>query len=382
MILPDDDGAETGSGESVDEKMSEVKEEEEKDEVSTAATTMNKDGVWVKPMEGLHDVGPPPFLKKTYEMVEDPETDPVVSWSETRKSFIVWDSHQLSKFLLPKYFKHSNFSSFIRQLNTYGFRKIDSDKWEFANEGFQGGKKHLLKNIKRKNKYNNNHKKQQRHLGLSINNTTLEDLTKPLLVETEPLQTLRTDNNILRVEMSKLREQQQDSHNQLTLVEERVRRAESKHQQMFYFLAKMSKNPAFCRQLLQKRMLRMKMELNNGDHEFGKKMKILGIQAHQNLGLDISEDVNFQNQVQEELLSLHSELTEIFPEVIEPGPIGPIETPFQASNRPESMVVDEGMSSNDSNFFLKLDDLLNKPQDCPSGYVQKQGFYGFVGSIP
>lgn len=72
-----------------------------------------------KPMEGLHEAGPPPFLKKTFEMVEDPETDPIVSWSEARDSFIVWDSHEFSKILLPKYFKHSNFSSFIRQLNTY-----------------------------------------------------------------------------------------------------------------------------------------------------------------------------------------------------------------------------------------------------------------------
>lgn len=72
-----------------------------------------------KPMEGLHQVGPPPFLRKTFEMVEDPETDPIVSWSEARDSFIVWDSHEFSKILLPKYFKHSNFSSFIRQLNTY-----------------------------------------------------------------------------------------------------------------------------------------------------------------------------------------------------------------------------------------------------------------------
>lgn len=72
-----------------------------------------------KPMEGLHDSGPPPFLSKTFQMVDDPETDSIVSWSQARDSFIVWDSHEFSKHLLPKYFKHSNFSSFIRQLNTY-----------------------------------------------------------------------------------------------------------------------------------------------------------------------------------------------------------------------------------------------------------------------
>lgn len=72
-----------------------------------------------KPMERLREAGPPPFLTKTFEIVDDPSTDVVVSWSRGRNSFIVWDLHRFSSTLLPKYFKHSNFSSFIRQLNTY-----------------------------------------------------------------------------------------------------------------------------------------------------------------------------------------------------------------------------------------------------------------------
>lgn len=72
-----------------------------------------------KPMEGLNDLGPPPFLRKTFEMVEDLKTDPIVSWSSDRNSFVVWDCHRFSENILPKYFKHENFSSFVRQLNTY-----------------------------------------------------------------------------------------------------------------------------------------------------------------------------------------------------------------------------------------------------------------------
>ncbi|XP_004504369.1 heat stress transcription factor A-5 [Cicer arietinum] len=94
--------------------------------------------------------GPAPFLLKTYDMVDDSGTDEIVSWSSTNNSFVVWDPPEFARVLLPTYFKHNNFSSFIRQLNTYGFRKIHPERWEFGNDEFIKDQKHLLKNIHRR----------------------------------------------------------------------------------------------------------------------------------------------------------------------------------------------------------------------------------------
>ncbi|KAK4780108.1 hypothetical protein SAY87_016214 [Trapa incisa] len=104
---------------------------------------------------------PAPFLTKTYELVDDPRTDHIVSWGEDETTFVVWRPPEFARDLLPNYFKHNNFSSFVRQLNTYGFKKIVADRWEFGNDYFRKGAKQLLSEIHRRR---SPHQHQHHHL--------------------------------------------------------------------------------------------------------------------------------------------------------------------------------------------------------------------------
>lgn len=68
---------------------------------------------------------------------------------------IIKDIKQFAATIIPTAYKHNNFSSFVRQLNFYGFRKIKSesidrsDWWEFRHPQFKRDQPHLLSEIKR-----------------------------------------------------------------------------------------------------------------------------------------------------------------------------------------------------------------------------------------
>ncbi|CAL5420820.1 unnamed protein product [Camellia sinensis] len=105
--------------------------------------------------EMMRKSSPPPFLMKTYMLVEEPTTDQVISWNADGTGFVVWQPADFARDLLPTLFKHSNFSSFVRQLNTYGFRKVTTSRWEFCNDMFRKGERNLLCEIRRRKAWSN-----------------------------------------------------------------------------------------------------------------------------------------------------------------------------------------------------------------------------------
>ncbi|XWS59107.1 hypothetical protein CRYUN_Cryun08bG0093700 [Craigia yunnanensis] len=116
-------------------------------------------------LEYVRKSTPPPFLLKTYMLVEDPAINEIVSWNADGTGFVVWQTAEFARDLLPTLFKHSNFSSFVRQLNTYGFRKVATSRWEFCNDMFRKGEKELLCNIRRRKAWSN---KKQRAAAIQV----------------------------------------------------------------------------------------------------------------------------------------------------------------------------------------------------------------------
>lgn len=95
-----------------------------------------------------------PFLTKLFQIVSATATDRCITWTSRGDSFVISDPDSFARDILPTYFKHNNIRSFVRQLNTYGFRKrtnISStdEHLEFFHEKFRRDQPAFLTQIKR-----------------------------------------------------------------------------------------------------------------------------------------------------------------------------------------------------------------------------------------
>ncbi|URE34016.1 HSF-type DNA-binding [Musa troglodytarum] len=169
-----------------------------------------------------------PFVAKTYEMVEDPSSDLLIRWGKKNNSFVVADPNDFSHYLLPSFFKHRNFSSFIRQLNTYGFRKVDPDRWEFAHESFLRGQTRLLPLVTRRRKSEG-----------GLHGSSSKDG-----VEGE-------EERVLLQELHRLRQEQKALDEEVTVMSRRLQATERRPQQLMSFLVKVAQDPNLLQKLVQ-----------------------------------------------------------------------------------------------------------------------------------
>lgn len=113
-----------------------------------------------------------------------------------------------------------------------GFKKVRSERWEFANEFFLKGQKHLLKNIKRKNN-------SYQHQTISKERQWKRQIQQHrkfvgIFMESEldaKFEQLMKDENTNMREIYNLKQQ-------IQFMEKRIRERERKHQEMMGLIAR------------------------------------------------------------------------------------------------------------------------------------------------
>lgn len=140
------------------------------------------------------------FVKKLFLMLEDNSYENIVRWSKGGNSFVVLDTNEFTKEILPRHFKHSNFASFVRQLNKYDFHKVKmtseekqqneygESAWEFKHPDFKRHDIEALESIKRKGPV-------QKRVG------TDEPNAETMMRLDDTVASLQRDNNVLMNEM-------------------------------------------------------------------------------------------------------------------------------------------------------------------------------------
>jgi hypothetical protein len=106
-----------------------------------------------------------PFPQKLYTLLQK-ESPSIISWIPSGNAFRILDSEKFQLEVIPKYFKHTKFASFQRQLNLYGFRRVTKGEAQgaYVHQKFQVGKPDLVAEIRRLpgKAYSGNGNKQQK----------------------------------------------------------------------------------------------------------------------------------------------------------------------------------------------------------------------------
>ena len=93
----------------------------------------------------------PNFPAKMHAILARPDLADIIAWMPHGRSWRVLKPREFEVRVLPTFFEHSKFSSFIRQANGWGFRRVTQgrDRNSYYHELFLRGLPHLCKQMKR-----------------------------------------------------------------------------------------------------------------------------------------------------------------------------------------------------------------------------------------
>jgi len=93
----------------------------------------------------------PTFPAKMHAILANPELADVVGWDPHGRSWRILKPRDFEIRILPRYFEHSKFSSFVRQANGWGFRRMSEgpDKNAYYHEYFLRAMPWLCKKMRR-----------------------------------------------------------------------------------------------------------------------------------------------------------------------------------------------------------------------------------------
>jgi len=134
----------------------------------------------------------PSFIRKTYDILEERKFPDVIDWNPEGSALVIKKPSEFCQKVLPTYFKHNNLTSFVRQLNMYNFHKRRTQNIDhvYYHELFQRGKKHLLKEIKRKTHEHNADKTPK---GPDVDSSQVSQDMSSLMYENQILKRLYND---------------------------------------------------------------------------------------------------------------------------------------------------------------------------------------------
>ncbi|KAH7533229.1 hypothetical protein FEM48_Zijuj04G0108000 [Ziziphus jujuba var. spinosa] len=147
----------------------------------------------------------------------------------------------------------------VRIIYEQGFRKIDPDQWEFANEEFIRGQRHLLKNIHRRKPIHSHSVPNQGNSSASLTEAEKQEYEKEI-------KRLKHDKRLLQLDLEKHARDNQEFEYQIQSLRNRFQSLEHRQKQLMIFVAEHLQNPEFASVLIHQSEIHNKRRKLKSNH--------------------------------------------------------------------------------------------------------------------